>query len=368
LNHSSRVLQVVLSLDPGGTERLVLELVRRLHAHVPMAVCCLDRAGLWARDLQADGIVVSALGRMPGFQPTLGRGVAAAARSHRATVIHAHHYSPFVYSALARLFGSGARVVFTEHGRLSDAGPSMKRRMANQIMSRFASAVYTVSAELRGHLVDEGFPPAGVGVIYNGIDVGPPPSVEERARVRHSLDVSDRTLVIGTIARLDPVKDLGTLIGAVAQLPIEVDVRLVVIGDGAERSALERAAAAQSASGRVCFLGQREDARSWLAGCDLYANSSISEGISLTILEAMAAGLPVIATRVGGTPEIVDETCGRLVPSRSRDALAAALLELGRAPHLRTELGAAARRRAETKFTIQRMVEEYRAVYERLGT
>ncbi len=109
----------------------------------------------------------------------------------------------------------------------------------------------------------------------------------------------------------------------------------------------------------MSFIGFRDDARDWLAGCDAYANSSISEGVSLTILEAMAAGLPVVATRVGGTPEVVDGACGRLVPARDPLALARALAELAVAPDLRRTLGLAARRRVESRFTIARMVEDY---------
>ena len=188
-----RVLQVVLSLHPGGTERLVLELVRRLHGEMPMAVCCLDEAGAWARDLEAAGIEVTALGRRPGFQPSLGRVVAGVALRHRATVIHAHHYSPFVYSALARAFGSRASVIFTEHGRLSDRGPSTKRRWANTLIGRCAGQVFAVSEDLKQHLAEEGFSPDRIDVIYNGIDVGPRPDVRERLSARHALgnDLAD---------------------------------------------------------------------------------------------------------------------------------------------------------------------------------
>jgi len=113
----------------------------------------------------------------------------------------------------------------------------------------------------------------------------------------------------------------------------------------------------------VRFLGHRDDARHWLAGCDLYANSSISEGVSLTILEAMAAALPVVATRVGGTPEVVDDSCGRLVPARDAESLAAAVGELAGQPALRQSLGRAGRSRVETRFTLDRMVNDYAAVY-----
>jgi glycosyltransferase involved in cell wall biosynthesis len=363
-----RVMQVVLGLAPGGTERLVLDLVRRLRSSMPMAVCCLDEAGAWGTAVQAEGIQVSALHREPGFHPELGRLVARAARQHRATVVHAHHYSPFVYSALARIWGGPSRIVFTEHGRLSDSGPSRKRRLANTLLGRSASRVFAVSRELGAHLAEEGVPASRIDVIYNGIDVGPLPSAEARASVRADLGVSDHEVLVGTIGRLDPVKDLGTLIRAVQIAAAHRPFRLAIVGDGDERARLEHAALDAGISALVTFLGHRDDARRWLAGCDVYANSSISEGVSLTILEAMAAGLPILATRVGGTPEIVDESCGTLVSSRDPAALADGLEWLAASPERRRGLGVAARRRVEAQFTIERMVAAYADVYQRLSS
>jgi L-malate glycosyltransferase len=358
------VLQVVLSLNPGGTERLVVELVKRLCAELPMAVCCLDDEGTWGAGLRKDNIEVTSLGRREGFRPGLGHEIARAAARHRARVIHCHHYSPFVYAALARIWSPGLRIVFTEHGRLSDAPPSAKRRAANRLLARAPSEVVTVSSELKGHLVAEGFPAAKVSVIYNGIDVGARPDQAMRARVRRELGVADDSVVVGTIARLDPVKDLGTLIAAIDSATARSrKMTLLVIGEGSERAELERAARASAVPAAIRFLGHREDARDLLAACDLYANSSISEGISLTILEAMAAELPIVATRVGGTPEIVDDSCGRLVPSRNPGALAAILAQLSADPALRGRLGHAARARVEQRFTLDRMVGEYRDAY-----
>ena len=362
-----RVLQVVLSLDPGGTERLVVELASRLHDEMPTRVCCLDRRGLWADDLEARGIVVETVGRKPGFRPSAARAVAAAARRHRATVIHAHHYSPFVYSGLARLWGPRTAVVFTEHGRLSEAPPSPKRRAANRLLKRLPQRVFTVSEHLKAHLVAEGFDADAVRVIYNGIAVDPLPDPAQRADVRHILGAGPGGFVVGTIARLDPVKDLGTLIQAVgaarALAGASNNWSLVIIGDGPERDGLEQAARAHGVSEQLRFLGHRNDARRWLSGCDAYVNCSTSEGISLTILEAMAAGLPVVATAVGGTPEILDESCARLVPPRDVAALTAALAALARRPTEARRLGESARRRVESAFTIERMVRQYRDVY-----
>jgi glycosyltransferase involved in cell wall biosynthesis len=362
-----RVLQVVLSLNPGGTEKLVMALADRLHADLPTVVCCLDEPGAWADELRERGIAVHALGRQPGFQPALGLALARIATDHRATVVHAHHYSPFVYSCLARARRPSLRVVFTEHGRLSDAPPSAKRRLANRVLSRVPHAVYAVSDNLRQHIVAEGFSPDSVGVIYNGIDIGPLPDAGARVRIRAVLGADDDVFVVGTIARLDPVKDLGTLIAAVAALADRQRVLLAIVGDGPERAALETVVDTLGVGAQVRFLGQRDDARDWLAGCDIYVNSSVTEGVSLTILEAMAAGLPIVATRVGGTPEVVEEGWGRLIPARNPEALRAALEDLSQNPDLRILLGGAARRCAEDRFRLGRMIGAYREVYVRLS-
>ncbi|HEX5071205.1 MAG TPA: glycosyltransferase [Vicinamibacterales bacterium] len=358
----ARVLQVALSLNPGGTERLILDLVIKLHAAMPMAVCCLDQPGAWASELTRRGITVTAIGRAHGFTPSTAGAIARAARAHNATVIHAHHYSPFVYSCLAR-FRRQTPVVFTEHGRLSDTGPSPKRRIANRILRALPSRVFTVSSELGDHLADEGFSRPRIGVIYNGIEPGPRENAAARSARRQELVAGPETFVIGTVARLDPVKDLGVLLRAGEDLARRRNILLVIIGDGPERASLERTAAGLGLGKSVRFLGRRDDARDWLWACDAYVNCSISEGVSLTILEAMAAGLPVIATRVGGTPEVVDETCGCLIPARDVAALTAALSSLADDTPRREGLGRAARARVESRFTIDRMVREYADVY-----
>lgn len=358
------VLQLVLSLNPGGTERLVLEIVKRLHSQVPMMVCCLDEKGAWASELESLGVPVHELRRAAGFRPSLGRQVARIAHRHRAGIVHCHHYSPFVYGCVAKLWRPGLRLIFTEHGRLSDAKPSGKRRLANSVLARVPSAVFAVSGDLRRHLMDEGFGPSRVGVIYNGIEPGLVPGAAARADVRRRLGVEDdSTFVVGTIARLDPVKDLATLVRAVATFRRRQPVVLAIIGDGAERSSLESLARDVGVTEVTHFLGARNDARDWLPGCDAYVNCSTSEGVSLTILEAMAAARPVIATRVGGTPEVVSEGCGRLIPARDPDALARTLMELAESPDLRARLGGAARKRVEERFSLDRMVREYLEVY-----
>jgi glycosyltransferase involved in cell wall biosynthesis len=359
-----RVLQVVLQLDPGGTERLVVELATRLRERMAMAVCCLDAPGAWAAQLESAGVPVVALHREPGFRPTLAFKLARLARRLDIDVLHCHHYSPFVYGRLAACLRPACRVIYTEHGRLSDAPPSRKRRVVSPLLAAGVDQLVSVSHDLRSHLLREGMP-SRMRVVWNGIDPGEGPSLPRRQAARAALGVDATAFVVASVARLDAVKDLTTLIRAVAEARQSAPaLRLILIGDGAERPQLDEVVRRERVSDNVRFMGHRDDSRALLAGADLYANSSTSEGISLTILEAMAAGLPVVATRVGGTPEVVlDGQTGRLVDARDPSAMAAALVEFSLRRAAASAMGAAGRHRVCQHFTIDRMVEQYAAMY-----
>ena len=167
------------------------------------AVCCLDEPGDWASELTTRGIPVIALGRRAGFHPSLATQIAALARRVGASVIHCHHYSPYVYSALATILNRRCGLVFTEHGRLSDAVPSRKRRVVNPWLARIPGAIVAVSADLKRHMVAEGFPERRVDVIYNGIAAGARAGVHDRAAVRNSLGLPPDAFVRAGVARLD---------------------------------------------------------------------------------------------------------------------------------------------------------------------
>lgn len=360
-------MQVVLSLSAGGTERLVIDMCTRLRDELNLIVCCLDDSGAWAEELRRQGIEVVALRRQPGFQPGIGRKIAQLAAERGVGVLHCHQYSPFVYGRLAQLWAPQLRLIYTEHGRPDDAPPSLKRRLVNPLLSRFDGPVVAVSYELRQFMMASNFSASRVGVVHNGIDAGPLPTPADRRRARSLLALDDDALVIGTVARLDPVKDLRSLFEAFALVRQSLPTaRLLVVGDGPERGALESRAADADLAGSVRFLGMRADVKALLPAADLYVNSSISEGISLTILEAMACGVPVVATSVGGTPEVLDAGAGVLVPARHPQRLAEAIVRLAAAPAARARLAGHGRQRVESLFTIQRMVGEYAHMYHRL--
>ena len=359
-------MHVVLSLEPGGTERLVIDIARRLGPEVQSVVCCLDQAGAWASELVGAGVPVVTLSRRPGFQPRLGYEIAREAEARGIDVLHCHHYSPFVYGQIAALAaGRKLRVVFTEHGRSSDAGPSLKRRLVNPLLGRLPQAIYAVSADLRRHMIAEGLPGGRISVIHNGIDPGAPPTPDGRFAARRLLGIGEQALVIGTAGRLDPVKDLSTLVESFAPIAgRQPSSRLVIIGDGPERVHLTERAAALGISGAVLFTGYRNDVRQLLPAFDVYANTSIHEGVSLTILEAMAASVPVVATRVGGTPEvIVNGETGVLTDVRSARSTASALEKLIWASWQRRRMGELARVRVERHFSVDAMTDAYLNAY-----
>lgn len=358
-------MHVVLSLDPGGTERLVIEIAKSLAPAVASIVCCLDQCGEWASELTSLGVPVVALNRQPGFRPSLGRQIAALAGAHRVDALHCHHYSPFIYGQIARVVRPNLRIVFTEHGRYSDAGPSLKRRLVNPVLNRLPAAIYAVSSDLRRHMIAEGLPERRVQVIHNGIDPGVPPSPADGIAARQSLGMAGSDVIVGTAGRFDPVKGLPALVEAFAALRTSrPHARLVIIGDGPERARVIERATALDVLSDVRLTGYRRDVRQLMAAIDIYVNSSEQEGVSLTILEAMASRRPVVATAVGGTPEVVvDRQTGLLVPPRSPRSLAAALDTLVDDPQRRQTMGEAGRSRVERHFSLQAMTASYLRSY-----
>lgn len=357
-----RVMQLVLSLAPGGTERLVIEIVRALRPRVDSVVCCLDEPGGWADELRVINVPVIALGRRPGFHPQLSRRLSAIMRQHDVEVVHCHHYSPYVYGVLAAAM-SGVRVVFTEHGRLSDAQPSPKRRLINPLLSMYPGPVFAVSENLKQFMVAEGFPARRIEVVYNGVAVGDRPTAAERDAARSDLGIGRDAFVVGAVGRLDPVKNLSAMLRARQSLSDTLpSSRVVIVGDGPERSSLEATATALGIAPSVVFTGYRNDVRRLMAAFDVYVNCSLYEGVSLTILEAMSSELPVVASRVGGNPEVViNGETGAVVDGPEQ--IAAALHRLADDPTMRRRFGEAGRRRVEQRFSMHTMVERYARSY-----
>jgi glycosyltransferase involved in cell wall biosynthesis len=367
-----RVAFVVHLMQVAGAEVLVRETIHRLRGRIQPTVFCLDSVGRIGEELVAEGVDLVCFGRRPGRDFRVSRLMAGAIRPRGIEVIHAHQYSPFFYSALAKpLCGFRPRLILTEHGRHYPNGLSPLRRAVNRLaLDRLADAVtaccrFSADGLSRG----DGFAGSRIELIENGIEVDRygPPADKARAKEAAGLEPHRRYLI--HVARHHPVKDQATLIrGFALAAPDLPGVDLLMVGDGALRGELESLAVELRVPGRVKFLGIRTDIPELMRAADAFALTSLSEAASLTLMEAMASGLPVVVTEVGGNPEIVRHGReGLLFPSGDAPALAEALRRLFTDPALAASLGAAGRGRAAERYQLGRTVEQYYDLYRRLA-
>ncbi len=366
------IAHLVHGLTVGGAERLAL----RMGEHLPadefrVSYLCLDELGTWGTELQRAGGAVHLLNRQPGFDWRCARRLAALMRHERIDLVHAHQYTPFFYALAARHLHARPPILFTEHGRWFPDFPRPKRMLFNRALLGRRDRIVGVGEAVRRALVDnEGIPAARVGVIYNGVDLTPYRNpgrdrVTVRQRLRQELGIPESALLLAQVARLDDLKDHATAVRAMVRIVAAVPpALLLIVGDGPERTKIERLIADLGLEHHVRLVGTRSDVPDILLAADLFLLSSKSEGIPLTVIEAMAARLPVVSTDVGGVGEIVvtNET-GLLVPAGDDVALAAAAIELLNDAPRRAQLGEQGFRRAIDKFDEARMHRDYRALY-----
>jgi glycosyltransferase involved in cell wall biosynthesis len=361
------ICQVLHSLGIGGAEVLAARLARQLGKAYRFVFVCLDECGTLGEQLQEEGFTVAVLHRRAGLDWRAAFRLARWLRRQRVDLVHAHQYTPFFYAVAARWLGRRAPVLFTEHGRHFPDYPRRKRILANRFLLGRRDRVIGVGQAVRQAVIaNEGIAPQRVDVIYNGVDMNPFfRAVPDRTSLRSEMGCGPDDLVLLQVARLDYLKDhataLRTLQNVLAHKP---GARLVLVGDGPQRSKIEEEMKRRDLGGRVVFLGQRGDVARLLSAADVFLLTSISEGIPLTVIEAMSAGVPVVATRVGGVGEIVIEgTTGLLAPAGDDRALAEHVLRLAAAPELRRRLGDEGRARARAVFSEEQMHAGYERVY-----
>jgi glycosyltransferase involved in cell wall biosynthesis len=317
--------------------------------------------------LRAQGFVVEVLDRRPGFDHRCAHRLGRFCRRESVDLIHAHQYAPFLYSALSRLMWHSIPILLTEHGRDYPDYRRPKRVLANRLLLRRKDHVTAVGECVRDALVAyEGISTERIEVVHNGIDLERYEAERpERKSVRRELGVRPDELVVMQVARLNRLKDYPTAIRAMAQVfETAPHTRLVIVGDGEERSAVEHLVAQQGLGERVMLLGTRDDVPRLLQGADVFLLSSITEGIALTLIEAMATGLPCVATRVGGNEEVVvDEETGLVAAPSDPTQLANQLRRLCEDGSLRRRLGEAGYQRARVRFDAQRMHHTYERIY-----
>jgi glycosyltransferase involved in cell wall biosynthesis len=354
-SHPLTVVHVVAALEVGGLERVVLDLATHAdRTRVTPRVVCLERPGALAPRFLAAGIPVDCVPRTPGMPRRILR-LARLLRDIGADVMHAHNVKAHLHGVLAARLAGVPVSVSTKHGR--NFPTTSLSRAANRLACGLCSDLVGVSNDCAAIWRDvESADAAKVSVIINGIDLTAFP---------HSPGKGDEPARAVSVARLSAVKDPLTLLEATRRVvDRQPGFRLDLVGDGPLRSDVEASIARLRLGDAVRVHGNVDDVGATLRGASFFVLASTSEGVSLTLLEAMATGLPVVATRVGGTPEVVSHgETGLLVPPRAPEQLAEAMLWLLRRPDVRRRMGSESRRRVEDRFNLLRTVDEYEQMY-----
>lgn len=361
-----RIMHILHRLATGGTEKNVRKLLEGLDAGAFDQTVCTVVPEV---ELSVGNARVVTLARphlKPGFLvPHFYRLF----RRERPDVVHSRNWGTMEAVVAARLAGVPA-VIHSEHGRdLQTMGRQpWRRRVFRRACYRWADRVFAVSQELADfYSAQLGIPVERLEVVPNGVNTAEfRPCPEWRIEFRRRLGVGPETLVVGAVSRLDPVKDHLTLLRA-AELAVAsgVDLCLVIVGDGICRPALQRELAARPGlAGRARFIGEVNNVAEWLNSFDVFALPSLSEGMSNTLLEAMAVGVPPLATRVGGNSEVIEDGfSGVQFNPGDYQSLATCLQKMASAPEWRLQLGENSRRRVAARFSLARMMQAYSQMY-----
>ena len=372
-----RVLFVIGTLNLGGAERQLVELACQLDARFAPMVCCLSSSGPLEAELVRAGVPVTTIG-MRGIRTARGWDRVRAAgripldlvrflqvvRQARAGIVHAFLFHAYVLAPLAGRL-SRVPVIIASRRSLSHFKQGRRSyRLAETVANRLTDLVIANSEAVRQDaLTTEGLDAHHVTVIYNGVDIDRYRAATGLATAK-ALGLGPGPVVL-VVANLIPYKGHDHFLRAWQTVCLTLpDATALLAGDGPARAACERLAAELGIAERVRFLGQRRDIPELLAVCDVLVHPSLEEGFCNALLEAMAAGRPVVTTTAGGNPEaVVDGETGVLVPPADAEALSTAMLDVLGRPDRGRALGEAGRRRATSQFSTATMVERYQQTY-----
>ena len=373
------ILYLITDLDIGGAEKALARTVIGLDKRkYNPTVCCLRGHGPVTEEIESAGVKVTQLNMSNKFDLAAVFRLFCLLGEERISIIHSYLYHANI---LGRIIGRVARVPIIISSERSvilseeivnkntlEMG-SRLRRLINGLSMRLSDRVVTVSELVRETLIAASkIDPERLVTIHSGVNwEGYQIDVDITAK-KKGVGLETPASVIGAIGRLDRVKGVEYLLRAAAKVILKTpDAAFLIVGDGSQREAMEQLARSLGISHRVVFTGQRDDVPELLAVMDVLVLPSLYEGLPNAVLEAMAAGKPVIATRVGGTPEVVeDEVTGLLVPPRDPEALAQAIIALLQDRERAKAMGRAGRERVEKHFSVERMVQQTEDLYKEL--
>lgn len=361
-----RIVHVLHRLAAGGTELALQRVIAGLDPqHFENIICTVAPL---ARDFGSDFNCIS-LERNGRKTGSLVADFARLFLRLNPDIVHSRNWGA-IEAVVAAKLARVPRVIHSEHGRDIHTmnGDPWRRRLFRRFAYGLADEVFVVSRELREHYSAQvGIAPARMGLIPNGVDTKRfCPDADARIRMRSQLGISPAAFIAGTVGRLDPVKDHKTLLHAAELLgSSETESHIVIVGGGPEHETLKtRIAASPALRGRVHLAGESAQPEQWLNAFDVFVLPSLSEGMSNTLLEAMAAALPCVVTDVGANPDLVDDgESGYLIAPRDAQAIADRIFQLAIDRELRSRMGQRGRLKVTQEFSMARMLENYTRLY-----
>lgn len=377
--HSKRLIaHIIYRLDVGGLENGLVNLINGMpdkkYRH---AVICLTDYTSFRDRINKSDTEFFAIRKRLGIDPKAYYYLWRLLRHLKPAIVHTRNL-PCVDLAVPAACAGVRHIVHGEHGldllELGRTRTKYKYAVLRRLIRPLISQYIAVSRDIEAWLLNEiRIPKQKITQIYNGVDLSRfCPADENNLSSLKPAFWSPDNIVVGTVGRMEPIKDHETLVRAFKKiLETEPDLReilkLVIVGDGSQRHRINALLESAGVSEFAWITGARDDIASLLKGFDLFVLPSISEGVSNTILEAMATGLPVIATRVGGNPELVqDGRTGILVRPQDPSDMVQAIMTYIRNPNLLVAHGRRARKRAENEFDLGIMVDRYTHLYDTL--
>lgn len=392
-NGKITVMQVIDNLDIGGAQEVVCTLVKCLASLECQPVVCTFNDGPLREDIERSDVYVEVLpGRrysvlaLPLFvvdMARMWRALARLVKKHKVDVIQTHILGILDFLVLLLRYATPLRVVlWTFHNVRFELTASelpkhswtlgtkrLSRRLLYRLTSRLVHGFIAVSDDVKKALI-EIIDPIGekVAVICNGVDTGKYGHMIDKGLVRSQLGLATDTRLIASVATLKRQKGHRYLIEALASImPRYPDVHVLLIGDGPLREELQLQVKRSDLEAHMHFLGSRHDVPELLAASDLFVLPSLWEGLAMALLEAMASGLPIVASQVSGTVQaIIPNQSGILVPPGDADSLARAIERLLDSPEQAQAMGEAARQRVAKAFSGQKQAKEHLALYHHL--
>lgn len=363
MNKKIHIVHVVLSLEPGGLENGVVNIVNGLDKEkFKSTICCLKSRGSFADRINENEVYVHVMNMADGNDYGLVFRLAYFFHKVNADIVHTRNPKPYLYGFPSAKLAGIRSIVHSEHGRVL---PGKRYRMLiERFYSRFTDSIIAMSNDLRNELVKHvGMNKEKIEVIYNGVDFDRF-SFKDKSEIKTKLTIGNDKLVIGSVGRLASVKNYELLISAVASLDKEINIVLVLVGDGPERDSLEKCAMEYLQKDCIIFLGHQDKVENIIPVFDIFVLPSLSEGVSNTLLESMAAGNSVIASNVGGNKEvIINGKTGLLFTSEKLESLVHCIRKFALDSKIRAKISSSGKESVKERFCLSRMVKDYERVY-----